>query len=588
MNSKKEIIQFSWLNLIKSIFFLLDKNKKKYIFWISILSVLFFYSLVPPLLLGKIVDFFTSFEKGDSLNTFYFLTALLGGLYALVSFLRLTTKRFLSNITIDVLYGIRVKGFDKLLAQSLLEHKDENTGAKVQKIENGTRAFQSLNNMFNNRVYPAIVSVVGMALVFAVLSPIFIIFLLFYIVGFFIIVLNFNKKLQQLHHEKNKATEKASGSYIEGLGNILTIKSSGAEGSFKNSITEKEEITRDYRYKIIRTSNNMWKVHQIFNGLGIGVFLFFVGHGVALGSVSVGSIIIFYSYIQQLIRNANQILEIYSNLIDAKTTFGRMMPIFWNKRQNIKGNKDFPKDWQSIVIKSGNFTYKKEERDKVHTGIYDMDLQINKKEKIGFAGKTGSGKSTIVKLLIGLYPFDSGDYQINDTNFYDIKSDEVLKNVTLVLQESEMFNLSMKDNITLMREYDSCLFKKAVAITQLKEVIEKLPNGIDTLIGEKGYHLSVGERQRVGIARAIYRNSQIIIFDEATSSLDSRTEKLIHNAIESEFRNKTLIFIAHRVSTLKNVDSIYVFDKGKIIEQGKYLELLEDKNSFFYKINKSR
>ncbi|MCK5459713.1 ABC transporter ATP-binding protein [Candidatus Parcubacteria bacterium] len=311
-------------------------------------------------MLGKIVDFFTSFEKGDSLNTFYFLTALLGGLYALVSFLRLTTKKFLSNITIDVLYGIRVKGFDKLLAQSLLEHKDENTGAKVQKIENGTKAFQALNTMLNNRVYPAIITVIGMLIVFAVLSPVFIIFLILYVVGFFVIILNFNKKLQQLHFEKNKAMEKSSGSYIEGLGNILTIKSSGAEGSFKNSIAEKEEITRDYRYRIIKTSNNMWKVHQAFNGLGIGVFLFFVGRGVVLESITVGAIIIFYSYIQQLTRNAGQILEIYTNLIDAKSTFGRMMPIFWNKKQGVDGNTNFPKDWQSINIKGGNFTYKKE------------------------------------------------------------------------------------------------------------------------------------------------------------------------------------------------------------------------------------
>ena len=585
---KKETFQFSWLNLMKSILFLLDKNKKKYIFGVSVLSILFFYNLIPPLLLGKIVDFFITFEKGNDLNTFYFLTALLGGLYALVSFLRLTTKRFLSNITTDVLYGIRVKGFDKLIAQSLLEHKDENTGAKAQKIENGTNAFQSLNAMFNNRVYPAIITVIGMFVIFAVLSPVFIIFLVLYAAGFMTIVISFNKKLQQLHFEKNKATEEAQGSYIEGLGNILTIKSSGAEGSFKNSIAEKEEITRNYRYSIIKTANNMWKVHQVFNGLGIGVFLFFVGQGVVVGSISVGAIIIFYSYIQQLIGNANQILEIYTSLIDAKSTFGRMMPIFWNKKQGVKGDKEFPRDWQSINVKAGNFIYKKEEQDKYHTGVYNINLQINKSEKIGLAGVTGSGKSTIAKLLIGLYPFESGEYFIHNTAFSDLQSDEALKNISLVLQESEMFNFSLKDNITLMRKHNPVLFKKAVEIAQLDEVIKKLPDGIDTLIGEKGYHLSGGERQRVGIARTIYRNSQIIIFDEATSSLDSRTEQLIHDAIESNLKDKTLIFIAHRISTLKNVDKIYVFDKGKIVEQGKYLELLENQDSIFYKINKSK
>jgi ABC-type multidrug transport system fused ATPase/permease subunit len=586
--AKKETNSFSWFDLIKSMLFLLDKNKKRYIFWVTILVSLLFYNLVPPLLLGSIVDFFASFTKGDSLNTFYFLTALLGGLYALVSFLRLTTKRFLSNIITDVLYGIRVKGFDRLLAQSLLDHKDENTGAKAQKIENGTRAFELLNSMFKNRVYPAIITVVGMFIVFAVLSPIFIIFLALYVVGFFVIVINFNRKLQQLYFEKNKATEEAQGSYIEGLGNILTIKSSGAEGSFKNSIAEKERITKDYRYRITKTVNNMWKAHQAFNGLGIGVFLFFVGRGVVVGSITVGAIVVFYSYIQQLISRANQFLEIYTNLVDGKSAFERMMPIFWKKRQGVEGNEKFPENWQSMNIKDGCFVYRKEEQDKYHTGVYDINLQINKLGKIGFAGKTGSGKSTIAKLLIGLYPFDSGKYSIHDTEFSDIESDEVLKNVSLVLQESEMFNLSLKDNITLMHKHNSTLFSKAIRIAQLDEVIRKLPDGIDTLIGEKGYHLSGGERQRIGIARAIYRDSQIIIFDEATSSLDSKTEELIYNAIEEELKNKTLIFIAHRVTTLKSVDKIYVFDKGRIVEQGKYLELLEDQNSLFYKINKSK
>lgn len=588
MKDKKDTIQFSWLDLTKSIVFLLGKNKKRYLFWVGVLLILFFYGTIPPILLGKIVDFFTSYKSGDSLNVFYILTIILGGSYILVSFFRLTTKRFLSKISAEVLCDIRVKGFDKLLAQSILEHKDENTGAKAQKIENGTRAFQSLHHMLNNRVYPAVISIIGMAFVFAVLSPIFIVILILYIIGFFIITVKFNNKLQRLHYEKNKATETASGSYIEGLGNILTIKSSGAENSFKNSIAKREEITRDFRFQIINTANNLWKTHQTLNGLCIGVFLFFVGRGVMLGSISVGAIVIFYSYVQQLIDSANSILNIYSDLIDSKATFGRMMPIFWSKRQGKEGEKNFPQDWQSILVKNGNFTYKKNEKDEFHTGVYDIDLQIEKLEKIGFVGKTGSGKSTIVKLLIGLYPFDSGGYKINNTNFYDISNEEVLKNISLVLQESEMFNLSLKDNITLMHEYDFERFKKAVEISQLSEVINKLPNGVDTLIGEKGYHLSGGERQRVGIARAIYRNSQIIIFDEATSSLDSGTEKLIHEAIEKELQNKTLIFVAHRVSTIKNVDQIYVFEKGRIIERGKYDELLDNKDSYFYKINKTR
>ena len=149
-----------------------------------------------------------------------------------------------------------------------------------------------------------------------------------------------------------------------------------------------------------------------------------------------------------------------------------------------------------------------------------------------------------------------------------------------------MFNLSLKENITLMRKFDRYLFEKAVRVAQLDEVINKLPKGIDTLIGEKGYHLSGGERQRIGIARTIYRDAQIIIFDEATSSVDNKTEQLIQEALENELKKKTLIFIAHRVSTLKSVDMIYVFKDGKISESGNYGELINNVDSEFFRLNK--
>jgi ABC-type multidrug transport system fused ATPase/permease subunit len=181
---------------------------------------------------------------------------------------------------------------------------------------------------------------------------------------------------------------------------------------------------------------------------------------------------------------------------------------------------------------------------------------------------------------------DSGEYLIGNEKFSNIKTEKLLKNVSIVLQESEMFNLSLKENITLMHRFDKELFKKAIRIAQLEEVIDKMPKGIKTFIGEKGYHLSGGERQRVGIARAIYRNTQIMIFDEATSSLDSRTEKLIQEGIEREMEQKTLIFIAHRITTLKNVDNIYVFKNGRIVEDGKYDELLGKKEGEFYKLFK--
>ncbi len=317
--------------------------------------------------------------------------------------------------------------------------------------------------------------------------------------------------------------------------------------------------------------------------------MYLVGRDVMFGNLTVGSIVIFFTYLRSITNGTNSILGVYQHLIETKTGIGRMMPIFKNKKNESKdkNNTKMP-EWNSIELNNIYFDYKKEKDQKFYKGLKNVNLIIEKNTKIGLAGKTGSGKSTIAKLIVGLYEIDSGEYLIENTNFYDIKNEEVLKNISIVLQESEMFNMSLKDNITLMQKLDAELFEKAIKIAQLEEVIDKLPKNIDTLIGEKGYHLSGGERQRVGIARVIYKNAPIIIFDEATSSLDNKTEKLVQETLEKELDNKTLIFIAHRITTLKKVDKIYVFKDGQIVEDGNYKELMTNKKSEFYRLNKKK
>ncbi len=213
-----------------------------------------------------------------------------------------------------------------------------------------------------------------------------------------------------------------------------------------------------------------------------------------------------------------------------------------------------------------------------------MTFSIPRYAKIGVVGKTGSGKSTLAKLLAGLYPLTSGKYMIDETSFYDLSHEEQTRHITLVLQETEIFNMSIRDNITLLREMDPKLLEKALTIAQLDDVIAKLPEGLDTLVGEKGYHLSGGECQRVGIARAICKDAPIMIFDEATSSLDSKTESLIQEALETQLTEKTLVIIAHRVSTLQKTERIYVFDAGEIVEQGTFVELSENRTSKFFEL----
>ncbi len=586
---KKDVIEFSWRDFSKAVLYLLGKRKKAYLSLSFILFVILGFGALPPYIIGKVIDFFSTYSKGESLNPFYILVISGSVLTAIAAYLRLRLKRSMGDIQSEVSYDIRVKGFDRLLALSLAWHDNELTGNKYQRLQKGIGDLWTVSYFFSNTLYPTLIGLIYTIVLLAFVRPYYIILYLIYCVGFYLILYYFYERVQALNEKLNKAMEDVSGAHVEGLGNILTIKSSGAQTKFGEHIAQQEHIKKRFEYDIRHLSIIQWQVYQIYTATMMGVFLILSGLDVARGALSAGSIVIINAYMTQLSNRTSDILSNYEKILEAKSGIGRMMTIFWAKDELKGGTNKFPVKWDSISLSNAYFAYDHINKEAA-TALDNINLSISKFQKIGIVGKTGSGKSTLSKILIGLYPLTTGSYEIDDADFYDISYDEISSHIAIVLQDSEMFNMSLEENITLLRKVDPELLQKALSVSQLDEVVNKLPNGLQTPIGEKGYHLSGGERQRVGIARAICRNPEIIIFDEATSSLDSRTEGKIQQALEKELNKKTLVFIAHRVSTLRNVDIIYVFEEGKIVESGTYTHLTKKPDSIFshlYKLQAS-
>ena len=196
-----------------------------------------------------------------------------------------------------------------------------------------------------------------------------------------------------------------------------------------------------------------------------------------------------------------------------------------------------------------------------------LSLEVKRGEIVGIAGPSGSGKSTLIKLLLGLYHPDRGSLQIGGVFVEEIRHEELVSNVAVVLQETELFNFSLRENITLMRDVPADLLQRSCEIACLGDVISRLPDGLDTVVGERGYSLSGGERQRVGIARAICRNAPILLLDEATSALDSVTEQAVMGRLVAEHSDRTMLIVTHRMSTLKAADRIVEFDRGQLVER---------------------
>ena len=206
----------------------------------------------------------------------------------------------------------------------------------------------------------------------------------------------------------------------------------------------------------------------------------------------------------------------------------------------------------------------------------NFSVEIKPGEKVGLVGHSGSGKSTFVKLLQRLYDVDSGEIRIDGQNVSYVTQESLRQSISMVPQEPILFHRTLAENIAYGRP--DATFEEVVDAAKrahAHEFIDRLPEGYKTLVGERGIKLSGGERQRVAIARAILADKPILILDEATSSLDSISEDLIQRAIENLMEGRTTIMIAHRLSTVQNVDRILVFDKGKIIEQGPHAELIK-------------
>lgn len=573
-----------WKEIPKSIWYFLDEDKNKFLLSFSILLLVFFYDLVPIYVVGKVIDFFSTYTTGKPLDKFYFYVAFVVVTYIIFSLIRLKSKNIMNIIGIKARTRAKIWGFERLTEFSLEWHNKENTGNKIQRIFTGTDAISNLLSILRRDLLKILANTIGVLIFFFFIDLKFVFLIIIYIIIFLFVEFFFSKKIYVLSNEYNKLNQKAGGTYVEGASNMLSIKALGGEKKVVENVAERENFSRNLNIKRAMVSNIKWRWLQVLNGTMLGIFLLLTGYSFISGVITIGMILVFFTYFNKMHSSLSDVSELYTDMINAKSDIGQMMPIFKETEFIKTGNEKFPKSWEKIEIKNASMEYGSGQ-----TGLRNFNLILEKNSKKGIAGSSGSGKSTLAKIILGLYTLKSGEFKIGERDYYSILHNEVLRNITVVLQETELFNLSLVENITMMHPLDKNLLDEAIEISQLKEVIDRLPNGLESIIGEKGYMLSGGERQRLGIARAIYKNAPLIILDEATSSLDSETESKVMEKLLGKYGNgKTFLIIAHRLGTLKYTDSISVMENGKVVESGGYEELMDNSNSVFYKMNQNK
>ncbi|MDR0468140.1 MAG: ABC transporter ATP-binding protein/permease, partial [Campylobacteraceae bacterium] len=427
---------------------------------------------------------------------------------------------------------------------------------------------------------------VASSFITAVLHMIFVAIILFYIswqMAVLIFLINpfvvfatrwLSKKIAILKKKQNESYENFQENLSETLNQYIQVRASNQEENFTKNLINSSDTLREtstkFTYKraganafsmaLFMTTSDFLRVCAI---LMVALY----------NEMTIGQIMAVFSYLWMVVRPMESIVNIQYSYNSAKVALNRINTIFALQKEPQYSNMQNPFDknaTNSIKLENANFSYNK--KDYV---LQNINLEIKSGEKVAFVGKSGNGKTTLAQIIVGFYPLDSGELLFDDINIKDIGLNVVRENVFLILQNPQLFNDTIKYNLTLGNDIDEDKIWKALKIVQLYELIHNFPNKLETRVGNNGVKLSGGQRQRLTIARMILKNPNIIIFDESTSALDNTTEKRLFAQIEDFLKDKTTIIIAHRLSTIQNVDRIFLFDNGKIEVINSYEELLK-------------
>ncbi|MBS3079506.1 ABC transporter ATP-binding protein [Candidatus Pacearchaeota archaeon] len=574
--------KYSTIDFGKDLWYFLKKYKGKFIFFTVLLAISSALGLIPAIILSKIIDFFTKYSAGQSTTIFYWYLGALAAIMIVSTILRLRSKYFFGGLTNDLQKDAKVDSFKKLMEGDLIWHDKENTGNKMQKINEGISSLGSFMDLYINRGVDMVITLIGILIILTYLDWKYFFIALAFMFCYLSVEITLNKKIAKKTLEVQIAKEKASGKAYEYSSNIATVKSLGIEKSLNNQIALQEEEILNVKTSRRKINNFKWITIQLISAFFYVLFIFFVGKDILIGILTIGSIVIYIEYIRRMQSVLNDISNNLEKIIEIKYSLYRMTEIYRSIPTYDEANAKELKNWSKITIKDVGFKYKNEEV------LDNFNLVIHRGERIGIVGKSGSGKSTLFKLLLKLYLPQTGMIYFDSTPVVGLKKDSIVDKISIVPQETELFNITFKDNILLSvpgnKNYKK--YSQALKISQCIPIIRKLKYKDMTLVGEKGVRLSGGEKQRLGIARALYKDSDIIVFDESTSNLDYETEKKIQTAFDKELKDKTLIISAHRLSTLRNMDRIIVINNGQISEQGTYDKLVAQKGEFYNLLKK--
>jgi len=546
--------------------------KKKLFLVIALTIISTILSVLTPYLLSYILDyvlgkkFFSVLKYTLLLLSFYMITVIISRITSVV--MLKISEEVLSNIRKDLfssLENLSISFFDK--------------HPKGDIMSRFTSDLEMLEDILSDSLVDLITSIltlIGTLVMMFILNISLSIVTIITVPIFFIVALKIGVKTGNTFKKQQNDIGKLNSYFEEYVTNMKIVKSFNIEENIKKQFDLKNNEVKKDEMNAQFFSNLLVPLNTFISNLGNFLILIVGAFLVLKGDITVGIILAFISYSSMFRSPINTLASTFASIQSALAGAERIFDIM-NTSSEIKEAKVTKNigNIKKISFKNVSFKY---EQDFI---LKDITFSLEKKQSLAIVGKTGSGKTTLISLILRLYDICEGEIFLNETNIKDISFKELYQKVGVILQEPFLFEGTIMDNLLYGNQKSEKEAYKASIETSLDDFIKKLPNGYNFYVEENGANLSVGEKQLIALTRVVLKDPDVLILDEATSSTDLYTEKKVYEAMLKLMKKKTTIVIAHRLKTIRNVDNIMLLENGKIVEYGRHDLLLEKKGKYY-------